>query len=96
MSDLAETAVVTSTGDRVRVLRRQGIAHDEAIMRALEAADCFVIGTPSGFRYRRPRKRKFTRPQADTVFLIDEAGRATTSLPGSYFQAHYRIVGGAL
>lgn len=89
---LAETAEVNTTGHRVQVLRRQGVRHDEQIMRALDLAGNFVIGTPGGFRYRRPNKRRFTRPTADTVFLIDRQGRATAALPGAYFQAHYTVI----
>lgn len=89
---LAETAEVNSTGHRVQVLRRQGVLHDEQIMRALDLAGMFVIGTPNGFRYRRPNKRRFTRPGPDTVFLIDREGRATAALPGPYFQAHYTVI----
>lgn len=89
---LAETAVVTSTGHCVTVLRRKTVAHDEQIMRALDLAGNFVIGTPQGFRYRRPKARKFTRPNLDTVFVIDREGRATSALPGAYFAAHYTVI----
>lgn len=91
---LAEVAVVNSTGDKVRVLRRRSIAHDEQIMQALEAAGHFVIGTPQGFRYRRANKRRFTRPEPSSVFLIDDKGAATAVLPGAYFQAHYTVLAG--
>lgn len=89
---LAEVAVVNSTGHRVQVLRRESIRHDEQIMRALDLAGNFVIGTPQGFRYRRPKVRRFTRPAADTVFMIDNQGRATAALPGAYFQTHYTVI----
>ena len=91
---LAEVAVVNSTGDKVRVLRRRGVLHDEQIMRALELAGHFVIGTPQGFRYRKRGKKRFTRPEPDSVFIIDDQGKATATLPGAYFQQHYTIVKG--
>lgn len=89
---LTEVAVVTTTGHRVRILRRRSVKHDEQIMHALELAGHFVIGTPQGFRYRRPDKRQFTRPKPSTVFLIDDRGRATAALPLAYFQAHYTVM----
>ena len=91
---LAEVAVVNSTGDTVRILRRRTFAHDEQIMRALELAGHFVIGTPQGFRYRKANKKRFTRPEPASVFIIDATGKATATLPGSYFQQHYTIVKG--
>lgn len=94
MTPLAERAVITSTGETVLVLRRRSIATDQAIMDALEAAGMFVIGTPHGFRYRRPNKRRFTHPGAADVFLLDEDGKAVTAVvPGPYFTAHYRVTG---
>lgn len=89
---LAEVAAVNSTGHRVTVLRRRSVSHDEQIMHALELAGHFVIGTPQGFRYRRRDKKRFTRPAADTVFMIDNQGRATAALPGAYFQTHYTVM----
>ena len=91
---LAETATVNTTGETVRVLRRRGVLHDEQIMRALEMAGHFVIGTPGGFRYRREGKRQFTRPEPATVYLIDDEGRATHAVPGAYFAKHYTIAKG--
>lgn len=91
---LSEIAVVNTTGDKVLVLRRRGVLHDEQIMRALELAGHFVIGTPAGFRYRKHGKKRFTRPEPASVFLIDENGKATAALPGPYFQQHYTIVKG--
>lgn len=90
-TSLAETAIVNTTGDKVRVLRRRGVRHDEQIMRALELAGHFVIGTPGGFRYRKHGKKRFTRPEPATVYLIDAEGKATASLPGAYFAKHYTI-----
>ena len=89
---LAEVAAVNSTGHRVTVLRRRSVSHDEQIMHALELAGHFVIGTPQGFRYRRANKKRFTRPDPSTVFLIDDQGRATAALPGAYFQTHYTVM----
>jgi len=91
---LAETATVNTTGQAVRVLRRRGVRHDEAIMRALELAGHFVIGTPGGFRYRKHGKKRFTRPEPATVYLIDAEGKATAALPGPYFAKHYTIAKG--
>lgn len=90
-TSLAETAIVNSTGQRVRVLRRRGVRHDEQIMAALELADHFVIGTPGGFRYRKYGKKRFTRPEPSTVYVIDSEGKATTALPGAYFAKYYTI-----
>lgn len=87
-----ETAKVNTTGETVRVLRRRGVRHDEQIMHALELAGHFVIGTPGGFRYRRDGKRKFTRPAADAVFVIDGTGKAVATLPGPYFAQHYTVI----
>lgn len=92
MTGLAETVTVNTTGETVRVLRRRGVRHDEQIMHALELAGHFVIGTPQGFRYRRRDKKRFTRPEPSTVFLIDDQGRATAALPGAYFQTHYTVM----
>lgn len=86
-----ETATITSTGDTVTVLRRQTIGHDEAIMAALDNAGCFVIGTPQGFRYRRPNKRKFTRPDPSAVFIVKD-DEITATLPGPYFYANYKVI----
>lgn len=86
-----ETATITSTGDTVQVLRRRSIRHDEAIMAALENAGCFVIGTPQGFRYRRPNKRKFTRPDPSAVFIVKD-DEITATLPGPYFYANYKVI----
>lgn len=86
-----ETATINTTGDTVTVLRRQTIGHDEAIMTALENSGCFVIGTPQGFRYRRPHKRKFTRPDPHAVFIVKD-DEITATLPGPYFYAHYKVV----
>lgn len=86
-----ETATIKTTGDTVTVLRRQTIGHDEAIMAALENAGCFVIGTPQGFRYRRPNKRKFTRPDPSAVFIVKD-DEITATLPGPYFYAHYQVI----
>lgn len=91
MTSLAETATVNTTGDKVRVLRRRGVRHDEQIMTALERAGCFVIGTPYGFRYRRPNKRNFTRPARDAVFIVKDDA-VTATLPGPYFYAHYQVI----
>ena len=91
---LSEIAMINTTGDKVRVLRRLGVRHDEQIMRALELAGHFVIGTPGGFRYRRKGKRRFTRPEPASVFIIDDHGAATQKLPDAYFQEHYTIVKG--
>lgn len=88
---LAEVATLNSTGQAVRVLRRRSVAHDEQIMAALESAGHFVIGTPQGFRYRRAGKPRFTRPALNTVFLVNDDGTATASLPAAYFYAHYTI-----
>ena len=93
-SSLAETATVNTTGQTVRVLRRRGVLHDEAIMRALELAGHFVIGTPGGYRYRKHGKTRFTRPEPATVYLIDDEGKATHALPGAYFAKHYTIAKG--
>ena len=93
-AQLIETATVNTTGETVRVLRRRGVRHDEQIMHALELAGHFVIGTPAGFRYRRKGKRRFTRPEPASVFIIDDQGAATATLPGPYFQQHYTIVKG--
>lgn len=90
-TSLAETAIVNTTGDKVRVLRRRGVRHDEQIMTALELAGHFVIGTPGGFRYRKYGKKRFTRPEPATVYLIDSEGKATAALPGAYFAKHYTI-----
>lgn len=89
---LAEVAAVNSNGHRVNVLRRLSVSHDEQIMHALELAGHFVIGTPQGFRYRRANKKRFTRPEPSTVFLIDDQGRVTAALPGAYFQANYTVI----
>lgn len=86
-----ETATIKSTGDTVEVLRRQTIGHDEAIMAALENAGCFVIVTPQGFRYRRPNKRKFTRPDSSAVFIVKD-DEITATLPAPYFYAHYQVI----
>ena len=86
-----ETATITSTGDTVQVLRRRSIRHDEAIMSALENAGCFVIGTPQGFRYRRPNNRKFTRPDPSAVFIVKD-DEITATLPGPYFYANYKVI----
>lgn len=91
---LVEAAFVTSTGDPVRVLRRRSIRHDEQIMEALERTGHFVIGTPSGFRYRRKGARRFTRPEPSTVYLIDDDGKVTHALPGDYFTANYTVIPG--
>ena len=91
-AQLIETAEVNTTGETVRVLRRRGVRHDEQIMHALELAGHFVIGTPGGFRYRRAGKRKFTRPAADAVFVIDHDGKAVATLPGPYFAQHYTVI----
>lgn len=91
-AQLIETATVNTTGETVRVLRRIGVRHDEQIMHALELAGHFVIGTPGGFRYRRDGKRKFTRPAADSVFVIDGTGKAVATLPGPYFAQHYTVI----
>lgn len=88
---LAEVATLNSTGHAVRVLRRLSVAHDEQIMTALENAGCFVIGTPQGFRYRRPNKRKFTRPDPSAVFIVKD-DEITATLPGPYFYAHYKVI----
>lgn len=88
----AETATVITTGDKVRILRRRSIAHDQQIMAALEAADCVVIGMPQNFRYKRPSKPKFTRPALDSVFILDDAGAVTATLPGDYFYKNYRVI----
>lgn len=93
-AQLIETATVNTTGETVRVLRRRGVRHDEQIMHALELAGHFVIGTPGGFRYRKTNKKRFTRPEPATVFIIDDEGKATAALPGPYFTAHYTIVKG--
>ena len=86
-----ETATITSTGDTVQVLRRQSIRHDEAIMTALENSGCFVIGTPTGFRYSRDLTRNFMRPAADAVFLVKDDA-VTATLPGPYFYAYYQVI----
>lgn len=87
----AETAKIKTTGEAVTVIRRQSIRHDEAIMAALERADCFVIGAPYGFRFRRPNERKFTRPARDAVFIVKDDA-VTAILPGPYFYAHYQVI----
>lgn len=94
LTDLSEIAVVNTTGERVRVLRRRGVRHDEQIMEALTRAGHFVIGTPGGFRYHREGKRKFTRPEPATVYLLDNEGTATHALPGAHFTKYYTIVKG--
>lgn len=86
-----ETATINTTGDTVTVLRRRSIRHDEAIMAALENSGCFVIGTPQGFRYRRPNKRKFTRADPNAVFIVND-DEVTATLPGPYFYAHYQVI----
>lgn len=93
-ASLAETAIINTTGQTVRVIRRRGVLHDEQIMRALELAGHFVIGTPAGFRYRKHGKKRFTRPEPATVYVIDDEGRATAALPGPYFAKHYTIAKG--
>lgn len=93
MLTMIEHARVRTTGHRVQVLRRTGIARDTAIMAALEHSGAFVIGTPGGFRYRKAKSRHFIRPAADDVFLLDKAGRAVTAvLPAAYFGAHYEVI----
>ena len=93
MLNRIEHARVRTTGDRVLVLRRHGIARDLDIMNALEAAGAFVIGTPGGFRYRKANKRRFTRPAGNDVFILDKTGRKCTAVvPAAYFQAHYEII----
>ena len=87
-----EHARVRTTGHRVIVLRRHGIAQDQEIMLGLEAAGAFVIGTPGGFRYRKANKRRFNRPAADDVFILDRTARKVTAvLPATYFAAHYEV-----
>lgn len=93
-AQLIEIAKINTTGETVRVLRRRGVRHDEQIMHALELAGHFVIGTPGGFRYRRKGKRRFTRPEPASVFIIDGQGAAVATLPGPYFQQHYTIIPG--
>lgn len=88
----AETATVITTGDKVRILRRRSITHDQQIMSALEAAGCLVIGGPQQFRYKYADKPKFTRPAEDTVFILDDDGAVTNALPGNYFYKHYRVI----
>ena len=93
MLNRVEHARVRTTGHRVLVLRRSGIARDLDIMAALEATGCFVIGTPGGFRYRKRNKRNFTRPAGNDVFLLDREGRKCTGVvPAPYFEAHYEII----
>lgn len=88
-----EHARVRTTGDRVVILRRHGIARDLEIMLALEAAGAFVIGTPGGFRYRRKNKRQFKRPAGNDVFVLDStASKVTQVLPADYFAEHYEII----
>lgn len=88
-----EHARVRTTGDRVTVLRRHGIARDQEIMTALEAAGAFIIGTPGGFRYRRKDKRRFHRPAGNDVFVLDStASKVTQVLPADYFAEHYEII----
>lgn len=88
-----EHARVRTTGDRVIVLRRHGIARDQQIMLALEAAGAFVIGTPGGFRYRRANKRRFIRPAGNDVFVLDStASKVTKVLPADYFAEHYEVI----
>lgn len=88
-----EHARVRTTGDRVIVLRRHGIARDQEIMTALEASGAFVIGIPGGFRYRRKDKRRFHRPAGNDVFVLDRtASKVTQVLPADYFAEQYEII----
>lgn len=88
-----EHARVRTTGNKVKVLRRSGIARDLEIMAALEANGSFVIGVPGGFRYRKASARHFIRPAADDVFILDTLGRKVTAVvPGPYFAAHYEVI----
>ena len=95
MLNRIEHARVRTTGDRVLVLRRHGIARDLDIMNALEAAGAFVIGTPGGFKYAKPDAKAgcWMRPAPDAVFVLDAFGRADLDpLSRAYFDAHYEII----
>ena len=87
----AEVATVTTTGQRVRVLFRRGVRHNEQIMAALEAAGHIVIGTPANFRYKRSEKRNFTRVKHDDVFILNSNGAVRQIVPADYFDAHYEV-----
>lgn len=87
----AEVATVTTTGQKVRVLFRRGVRHNEQIMAALEAAGHIVIGTPANFRYKRSDKPRFTRVNPDDVFILDSNGAVRQIVPADYFDAHYEV-----
>ena len=90
---LAEVAAVNSTGHRVTVLRRA--SHVPMTNRSCTRSSWPGILSLAPHRVSAtaaPGSAGSPVPTPDTVFMIDDQGRATAALPGAYFQAHYTVI----